>query len=89
MLRIRLARGGCKQAPFYHIVVANKKNARDGRFIERLGYFNPIAKHSNIKLNINTKRTEYWLKIGACPSKRVFKLIKIYNKDINTMILKI
>ncbi|URJ30190.1 30S ribosomal protein S16 [Blochmannia endosymbiont of Camponotus sp.] len=78
MVRIRLARGGYKKAPFYHVVVTDSRNARDGRFIERIGFFNPINFRNNRNLHISIKRVQYWLHKGASPSKRVLKLIKIY-----------
>lgn len=78
MVVIRLSRGGAKKRPFYHIVVANKQSKRDGRFIERLGYFDPIATGNAIKLNLNFERAQYWIQKGAQPSDRVKSLIKTY-----------
>lgn len=77
MVKIRLARGGCKKTPFYRIVITDSRNARDSRFIERIGFFNPIAfKENNYKkLYIHTERLQYWLSKGAKPSFRVFTLM--------------
>jgi len=76
MVVIRLSRGGAKKRPFYHIVAADKRRSRDGRFIEKLGYFNPIAQGQETPLTVNLERVEYWLSVGAQPSDRVKKLIK-------------
>jgi len=76
MVTIRLARGGAKKRPFYHIVVTDSRNARDGRFIERLGYFNPVAAGQDKRLSLDSGRTSFWLEKGARPSQRVASLIK-------------
>ena len=76
MVTIRLSRGGAKKRPFYHIVVTDSRNRRDGRYIERLGYFNPVASGAAETLNVNAERVDYWLAQGAQPSERVAKLIK-------------
>ena len=76
MVVIRLARGGAKKRPFYHIVAADKRVARDGRNIERLGYFNPTATGKEIRLNMDIERVNYWLSEGAQASDRVSNLIK-------------
>lgn len=76
MVVIRLARGGAKKRPFYHIVVADKRRARDGRYIERVGYFNPIAKGQEQRLVINNERIAHWLSVGAQASDRVQTLLK-------------
>lgn len=76
MVVIRLARSGAKKKPFYHIVVADKRKGRDGRFIERLGFFNPVARGKESKIRINRERVEYWVKNGAQPSTRVNTLVK-------------
>ncbi|WP_111657369.1 30S ribosomal protein S16 [Isoalcanivorax indicus] len=81
MVVIRLARGGSKKRPFYHVVVTDSRNARDGRFIERLGYFNPIARGGEIPLKLELERIEHWLGQGANPSDRVSALIKEYRKQ--------
>jgi len=76
MVVIRLARTGSKKRPFYHIVVADKRSKRDGRFIERIGYFNPVARGNEIALHMGRERIEYWVGQGAQPSVRVEHLIK-------------
>lgn len=78
MVRIRLARSGSKKRPFYHIVAADKRDRRDGRFIERLGYFNPIAAGQEIRCNIDMERFKHWVQNGAQPSDRVVRLVKDY-----------
>ena len=78
MVSIRLAGGGAKNRPFYHIVVTDSRNSRDGRYIERLGYFNPMATGGQKELNMDLDRTEYWISQGAKPSDRVGKLIKMH-----------
>lgn len=76
MVTIRLARGGAKDRPYYHVVVADSRNSRDGRYIERLGFFNPLARGNEEKLRLNAERIDYWQSVGAQPSERVAKLIK-------------
>lgn len=76
MVVIRLSRGGAKKRPFYHLVVTDKRNRRDGRYIERVGYFNPLAKGQEVKLHIQHDRIEHWLGHGAQMSDRVAKLVK-------------
>ncbi len=76
MVSIRLSRGGAKKRPFYHIVVTDSRNRRDGRYIERLGYFNPIATGGETELNFDLERAEYWISQGALPSGRVASLMK-------------
>lgn len=76
MVTIRLARGGAKKRPFYHIVVTDNRNRRDGRYIERVGYFNPVASGQEIKLKMDQERISYWLSNGAKASERVAKLIE-------------
>ncbi|MDH5409103.1 MAG: 30S ribosomal protein S16 [Gammaproteobacteria bacterium] len=76
MVTIRLSRGGAKKRPFYHIVVTDSRNRRDGRYIERLGFFNPVAKGNEARLNIERERVDYWLGQGAQASDRVGKLLK-------------
>ncbi len=80
MVVIRLARGGAKKRPFYRIVATDKRNSRDGRFLEKLGYFNPIASGQERRLEMNLDRVEYWISQGAQPSDRVVGLVKEYNK---------
>lgn len=76
MVTIRLARGGAKKRPFYHVVVTDSRNRRDGRYIERIGFFNPLAAGEEVRLNIDTQRAEHWVSKGAKPSDRVAKLLK-------------
>jgi len=81
MVVIRLARGGAKKRPFYRVVVADQRTPRDGRFIERLGFFNPIAIKNEEKIRIDLERADYWLGQGAQPSTRVKTLIKTLRKQ--------
>ena len=81
MVVIRLSRGGAKKRPFYHIVVSDKRSARDGRCVERIGYFNPIATGKDVRLQLNLERALYWISTGAKPSDRVRGLIKLYEKQ--------
>ncbi len=76
MVTIRLARAGAKKRPFYHIVVADSRRSRDGRYIERLGYYNPIAVGSEVELQVEQERVEYWLSQGARTTDRVTALLK-------------
>ena len=76
MVTIRLARGGAKHRPFYNIVVADSRNRRDGRFIERIGFYNPIAVASEEGLRIAQDRLTYWKSVGAQASPTVERLIK-------------
>ena len=76
MVSIRLSRGGSKKRPFYHLTVTDSRNARDGRFIERVGFYNPIARGQEERLRIDNERVDYWLSQGAQPSERVVKLLK-------------
>jgi small subunit ribosomal protein S16 len=74
MVTIRLARSGAKKRPFYHITVSDSRNARDGRFIERIGFYNPLARGNEERLRLDLARMEYWSGQGAQPSPRVAKL---------------
>ena len=76
MVTIRLARGGAKKRPFYSIVVADSRRARDGRFIEKIGFFNPIAAGQEEKVRIDLDRIDHWVGVGAQLSDRVAKLVK-------------
>ncbi|ACR12959.1 30S ribosomal protein S16 [Teredinibacter turnerae] len=76
MVSIRLSRGGSKKRPFYHLTVTDSRSARDGAFIERLGFFNPIARGQEERLRVDNERLEYWKGQGAQMSDRVAKLIK-------------
>ena len=81
MVSIRLSRGGAKKRPFYHVVVTDQRNRRDGRYIERIGFFNPGAKGAEEKLRIDIGRVEHWVGQGAQPSDRVSSLIKDFRKQ--------
>ena len=76
MVTIRLARGGAKKRPFYHIVVTDSRNKRDGRHIERLGFFNPLATDNEETLRVDRERVDYWCSVGAKTSDRVASLLK-------------
>ena len=76
MVTIRLARGGAKKKPFYHITVTDSRNSRDGRFIERVGFFNPVARGKEERLRIDLDRVKHWEGQGAQASERVAELIK-------------
>ena len=75
MVKIRLSRGGAKKRPFYHIVVADSRNKRDGRRIEKIGFFNPLAKGQEERLRVDLERIEYWTGVGAQVSERVQNLV--------------
>ena len=80
MLKIRLSRGGTKKRPFYQIVVADSRNPRDGKFIEKLGYFNPLLPKSKPeRLSLESERITHWLKMGAQPTLRVAKFLGTAN----------
>ena len=80
MLKIRLARGGTKKRPFYQIVVADSRNPRDGKFIEKLGYFNPLLPKSKPeRLSLESERITHWIKMGAQPTLRVAKFLGAAN----------
>jgi small subunit ribosomal protein S16 len=76
MVTIRLSRGGAKKRPFYSIVVADSRRAANGRFIERVGIYNPLAKGNEEKLRIDQERVQYWIDRGGKPSDRVAALLK-------------
>lgn len=76
MVTIRLSRGGAKARPFYHVVVTDSRNKRDGRFIERIGFFNPIAVKQDEPFRIARERYDYWIGTGAQPSARVASLVR-------------
>jgi len=81
MVSIRLSRGGSKKRPFYHVVAADSRRPRDGRYIERLGFFNPGASGAEETLRIDLDRVEYWVSQGAQPTERVADLIKQARKS--------
>ena len=76
MVIIRLARGGTVKRPFYHVVVADRRSPRGGRYIERIGFFNPIAKGGEERLRLDLGRVDHWVARGAQPSERVAGLLK-------------
>jgi small subunit ribosomal protein S16 len=82
MVSIRLSRAGAKKRPFYHLVVTDSRNGRDGRYIERLGFFNPVGKDDQENLRIDLERIDYWIGQGAQPSDRVKTLIKTQRKAV-------
>ena len=76
-LKIRLARAGTKKRPFYHIVVADSRSPRDGRFIERLGFFNPLMpKDKTERLKVDVDKVKGWLGKGALPTDRVLRFLE-------------
>ena len=75
MVIIRLARAGAKKRPFYHVVVADSRSKRDGRYIERIGFYNPIARGNEESLKLNIERVDHWKNHGAQVSDRVAKLV--------------
>lgn len=76
MVVIRLSRGGAKKRPFYNIVAANSRNRRDGRYIERIGFYNPVAAEGEESLRIAFERIDHWVKVGAQLSPTVERLVK-------------
>ena len=76
MVVIRLARGGSKKRPFYNIVVAEQKNRRDGRFLERVGFYNPVASGKAENLRVSLDRINHWVSNGAQPSDAVARLLR-------------
>jgi len=75
MVKIRLSRAGAKKRPFYHIVVTDSRNKRDGRRIERIGFFNPVARGQEERLRVDLDRVQYWTGVGAQLSTRVKHLV--------------
>ncbi|PJD96217.1 MAG: 30S ribosomal protein S16 [Legionella sp.] len=82
MVVIRLSRGGAKKRPFYHIVVTDSRKRRDGNSIERIGYFNPVARGQEVRLHIEEDRLTHWQNMGAQASDRVRSLIKEFLKNL-------
>jgi small subunit ribosomal protein S16 len=82
MVSIRLSRAGAKKRPFYHLVVTDSRNRRDGRYIERVGFFNPVGKEQEENLRIDVERVDYWIGQGAQPSERVASLLKAHRKAV-------
>jgi len=81
MVTIRLSRAGAKKRPFFQIMVTDSRNGRDGRFIERLGFFNPVAAEGEESLRIDLGRIDHWSSNGAQMSDRVAELVKRYRKQ--------
>ena len=81
MVTIRLQRGGAKKRPFYQVVVADSRRARNGRFIENVGFFNPTAQGQAERLRLDLERVEYWVGVGASLSDRVSSLVKEAKKS--------
>jgi small subunit ribosomal protein S16 len=81
MVTIRMSRGGAKKRPFYHIVVTDSRNRRDGRYIERIGFFNPLATGGEERLRLDAARADHWTALGAQLSPRVARLLKDQQKD--------
>jgi small subunit ribosomal protein S16 len=82
MVTIRLQRGGAKKRPFYQLVVADSRRARNGRFIENVGFFNPTAQGQAERLRIDLDRVDYWVGVGANLSDRVSSLVKEAKKAV-------
>lgn len=80
MVVIRLSRGGAKKRPFYHFAVADSHRARDSRFIEQLGFFNPGASGQEVRVRLDLERLDYWVRQGAQMSDRVKQLVKEFRK---------
>jgi len=81
MVTIRLSRGGAKKQPFYHVVATDSRARRDGRYIERLGYYNPVARGDATETKLDIDRVDYWVGVGAQMSDRVAKIVKGYRKE--------
>ena len=85
MVVIRLSRAGAKKRPFYHICVSDRRKKRDGSFIERIGFYNPIAKGDEEKIKLDHERFEYWKSVGAIPSdtvKMLFERSKMSEEEL-------
>lgn len=80
MVVIRLSRGGAKKRPFYDLVVTDSRKRRDGSYIERIGYFNPIARGQEVRLHIDADKLSHWQNVGAQLSDRVSALVKEFHK---------
>ena len=82
MVVIRLSKGGSKKKPFYHLVAVDKRSPRDGKYLEKIGYFNPLAKGQAVRLKVSRERINYWVSVGAQLSDRVKSLVKEWDKAI-------
>jgi small subunit ribosomal protein S16 len=80
MVVIRLSRAGTKKVPFYHVVVADQRMPRDGRFIEHVGYYDSVPRGRATKINLNQERIQYWIGKGAQPTARVTHVIKQFTQ---------
>ena len=76
MVKIRLTRGGAKKRPFYHIIVTDSRSARDGRIIERVGFYNPVAQGAEKRIELNLERVKHWVDNGAQLTDKVADLYK-------------
>ncbi|PIE37870.1 MAG: 30S ribosomal protein S16 [Gammaproteobacteria bacterium] len=81
MVTIRLTRGGAKKKPFYHVVATDSRARRDGRYIERLGFYSPVAGGDAQTVQLNLERLDYWVGVGAQMSDRVRKIVKSYRQE--------
>lgn len=81
MVKIRLSRGGAKSRPFYHIVVADERSGRDGRNIERVGFYNPVAAGQETPLEVKLDRVDHWLGVGAQMTDKVRALVRRARKQ--------
>ena len=84
MVTIRLSRVGAKKRPFYQVTVSDRRSSRDGRFIERVGFFNPVATGKEERVRLNHERIQYWVQHGAILSDRVAKLVHDSAKSAQT-----
>lgn len=80
MVTIRLSRGGSKKKPFYQVVVADSRSRRDGRYIERVGFFNPMARGQQERVRLDLERVDHWLSQGAQPTERAASVVKEFRK---------
>ncbi len=81
MVTIRLSRGGAKKQPFYHVVATDSRARRDGRYIERLGFYNPVARGDATEVKLDMERVDYWVSVGAQMSDSVSKIVKDKRKE--------
>ena len=81
MVKIRLTRGGAKKRPFYHVIVTDQRSARDGRNIERVGYYNPVASGNDKPYELDLERMKHWVGLGAQMSEKVSDLYKQASKS--------
>ncbi len=81
MVTIRLTRRGAKNKPFYHLVVTDSRRRQGGSILEQVGYFNPVARGKDVKLQIELARVDHWVKLGAQQSDRVRALVSSFRKQ--------